>query len=220
MPYRLLLVEDHRILREGIRSLLERQTEFTVVAEAETGRQALEKCKELHPDVALVDFGITDGLDGVETARQILRHCPGVRVAILSAFEDEATVVSTVQAGVHAYIVKQAPFAELVEALRFAARGRSYVSPSASHRLIDRIGRTSVRHPMTSRLTPRERQVFRLIVDGKSNKEIAALLGLGVDTVRGYRKSLMKKLNVSNVAGLIRAALAAGIIENSRASGQ
>jgi DNA-binding NarL/FixJ family response regulator len=214
MSYRVLIVEDHKIMRDGIKALLERSSEFTVVGDAETGTEAIQICIEVHPDIVLMDIGLP-GLNGVDSTAELLRHCPSTRVIMLSMYDDEDSVVSSIRAGARGYVVKQASSAELLDALRAVARGSSYLSPHVSERLLSRIRRgeaeTLGRHPLLAQLTPREFQVLGLIIEGKASKEIAVILNLGVETVRSYRKTMMKKLNVNNVAGLIRVALAAGL---------
>jgi len=215
MSYRVLIVEDHKIMRDGIKALLDRSGEFTVVGDVETGPEAIQICTEIHPDIVLMDIGLP-GLNGVDSTAELLRHCPATRVIMLSMYDAEDSVVSSIRAGARGYVVKQASSAELLEALRTVARGSSYLSPHVSERLLSRIRRgeleTMGRHPLLAQLTPREFQVLGLIIEGKASKEIAVILNLGVETVRSYRKTMMKKLNVNNVAGLIRVALAAGLV--------
>ena len=215
MSYRVLIVEDHKIMRDGIKALLDRSGEFTVVGDVETGPEAIQICTEIRPDIVLMDIGLP-GLNGVDSTAELLRHCPATRVIMLSMYDDEDSVVSSIRAGARGYVVKQASSAELLEALRTVARGSSYLSPHVSERLLSRIRRgeleTMGRHPLLAQLTPREFQVLGLIIEGKASKEIAVILNLGVETVRSYRKTMMKKLNVNNVAGLIRVALAAGLV--------
>jgi DNA-binding NarL/FixJ family response regulator len=214
MSYRVLIVEDHKIMRDGIKALLDRSSEFTVVGDVETGSEAIQICTDLRPDIVLMDIGLP-GLNGVDSTAELLRHCPSTRVIMLSMYDDEDSVVSSIRAGARGYVVKQASSAELLDALRAVARGSSYLSPHVSERLLSRIRRGEVetmsRHPLLAQLTPREFQVLGLIIEGKASKEIAVILNLGVETVRSYRKTMMKKLNVNNVAGLIRVALAAGL---------
>jgi DNA-binding NarL/FixJ family response regulator len=214
MSYRVLIVEDHKIMRDGIKALLDRSTEFTVVGDVETGTEAIQACTELHPDIVLMDIGLV-GLNGVESTSEVLRHSPSSKVIMLSMYDDEDSVVGSIRAGARGYVVKQASSGELLDALRAVARGGSYLSPHISERLLTRIRRgeadTMSRHPLLAQLTPREFQVLGLIVEGKASKEIAVMLDLGVQTVRSYRKTMMKKLNVNNVASLIRVALAAGL---------
>jgi DNA-binding NarL/FixJ family response regulator len=214
MAYTVLLVEDHKIMRDGIRALLDRSGEFTVVGDAESGSEAVQVCTETHPDVVLMDIGLP-GLNGVDTTTELLRQSPGLKIIMLSMYDDEESVVSSIRAGARGYVVKRASAGDLLDALRVVARGGSYLSPHVSEQLLARIRRgdadTASRHPLLSQLTPREFQVLGLIVEGKASKEIAVMLDLGVETVRSYRKTMMKKLNVNNVAGLIRVALAAGL---------
>ncbi|HKS72016.1 MAG TPA: response regulator transcription factor [Terriglobales bacterium] len=214
MPYRLLIVEDHKIMRDGIKSLLEHGAEFTVIAEADTGTEAVRICQEAHPDLVLMDIGLP-GLNGVDTTSELLRRSPSSKVVILSMHDDEESVVTSIRAGARGYVVKHASSADLLEALRTVAHGGSYLSPHVSERLLTRIRRgeeeRDVGHSILASLTPRELQVLRLIVDGKASKEIAVILNIGVETVRGYRKAMMKKLQVNNVASLIRVALSAGL---------
>jgi DNA-binding NarL/FixJ family response regulator len=214
MAYRVLLVEDHKIMRDGIRALLDRSSEFTVVGDVETGPEAVQLCNEARPDVVLMDIGLP-GLNGVDTTAELLRHCPAVKVIMLSMYDDEESVVSSIRAGARGYVVKRASSGDLLDALRAVARDGCYLSPHVSERLLTRIRRgeeeDAGRHPLLAQLTPREFQVLGLIVEGKASKEIAVMLNLGVETVRSYRKTMMKKLNVNNVAGLIRVALAAGM---------
>ena len=202
-------------MRDGIRALLDRGGEFIVAGEAESGTDAIQICTEIHPDVVLMDIGLP-GLNGVEATTELLRNCPNAKVIILSMYDDEESVVSSIRAGARGYVVKRASSGDLLEALRAVARGSSYLSPNVSERLLSRIRRgeeaeTAGRHPLLSHLTPREFQVLGMIVEGKASKEIAVMLSLGVETVRSYRKTMMKKLSVNNVAGLIRVALAAGL---------
>jgi DNA-binding NarL/FixJ family response regulator len=149
-------------------------------------------------------------LNGIQATGEILRHLPDTRIAILSMYDDETSVVQALRAGARAFVLKTASHTELLEALRTVARGGSYLSPSVSDKFLSRVQRGDLaprrQSPLDS-LTPRELQVMRLIAGGKTSKEIAAILGLGVQTIRGYRKDLMRKLNVNNVAALTRIAL-------------
>jgi DNA-binding NarL/FixJ family response regulator len=216
MAYRVLLVEDHKIMRDGIRALLDQSGEFAVVGDAENGSEAVQLCGEARPDVVLMDIGLP-GLNGVDTTTELLRLTPGLKIIMLTMYDDEESVVSSIRAGVRGYVVKRASAGDLLDALRVVARGGSYLSPHVSEQLLARVRRgdadVASRHPLLSHLTPREFQVLSLIVEGKASKEIAVMLDLGVETVRSYRKTMMKKLNVNNVAGLIRVALASGLAD-------
>ena len=214
LSYDILLVDDHKIMRDGIRAILKHNEEFKVVGEAETGADAVQLCKRLLPDIVLMDIGLP-GLNGIEATAEILRHCPETRVIVLSMYDDEHSVVSAIRGGARAFVLKKASDSDLLDALRTVAKGGSYLSPQVSDRLLNRIQRGDLESkPVPSALeglSPRELQVLRLVAEGKTSKEIAVMLDLGVQTVRSYRKTMMKKLNVNNVAGLTQLALGAGL---------
>lgn len=214
MPYDILLVEDHKIVRDGVRTILERSSEFRVVGEVETGTDAVQFCKKSHPDLVLMDIALP-GMNGIEATTEIMRHSPQTRVLILSMYDDESSVLGAIRSGARAFVLKRASSGDLIDALRAVARGGSYLSSEVSDRLLSRIQRgdlqvRSDQAPLEV-LSPREMQVLRLIAEGKTSKDIAVLLDLGLQTIRSYRKTLMKKLGVNNVASLTQMALAAGI---------
>ena len=214
MPYGVLLVEDHRIVREGIRAILERGTEFTVVGETESATEAIQFCKRAGPSVVLMDVELP-GLNGVDATAEILRHSPATKVVILSMHDEEEFVVGALRAGARGFVLKKASLSDLVDALRAVAQGGTYLSPQVSDRLMARIqeGNFNPRPLATAlqALSRRELQVMKLVADGKTSKEIAVLLELGLQTVRSYRKTMMKKLGVNNVAGLTQLALSSGL---------
>src|ERR1039457_1942847 len=215
MALNVILVDDHKIMRDGIKAILRHNEEFHVMAEAEDGSEAIQICKRQRPDIVLMDIGLP-GLNGIETTTELLRLHPGIKVIILSMYDDEHSVVGAIRSGARAFVLKKASDDDLVDALRTVARGGSYLSPQASHRLLHRIQRgdlDSTKPPPSTLdvLSPRELQVLRLVAEGKTSKEIAVLLDLGLQTVRSYRKTMMKKLSVNNVAGLTQLALASGI---------
>lgn len=210
----ILLVDDHKIMRDGIKAILKSCEEFKVVGEAEDGAEAVMQCRRLKPHIALVDINLPK-LNGIDATGEIVRHCPETRVVILSMYDDENSVVSAIRSGARAFVLKQASDGDLLDALRTVAKGGSYLSPQVSDKLLNRIKRGEMddrRMPQALEgLSPRELQVLRLVAEGKTSKEIAVLLDLGLQTVRSYRKTMMKKLGVSNVAGLTQLALAAGL---------
>jgi DNA-binding NarL/FixJ family response regulator len=222
MPYDVLLVDDHKIMRDGIKAILERGGEFRVVGEAEDSTQALALVRRLRPRLVLMDIGMP-GLDGVETTAEILRFDPTISVAILSMFSDQHSVVNAMRAGARAFILKKASDLDLLGALRLVAAGGMYVSPEVSDLLLNRIQKGDMKTRTGSSaldgLSPRELQVLRLVAEGKTSKEIAVLLDLKEQTVRTYRKTMMKKLGVNNIAGLTQLALSHGITPASRAHG-
>jgi NarL family two-component system response regulator LiaR len=214
MPYTVLVVDQHRILRDGIKAILERTAEFQVVGEAEDGAHAVSTCKKLHPDLVLMEIGLP-GMNGIEATTEIVRCCPPTHVMILTSYNDENSVLAAFRAGVRAFLLKKVGSADLLEALRTVSKGGSYLSPEVSDHLLTRIQQGDMDAKqipgLLERLSPREEQVLRLIAGGKTSKDIAIMLDLGLQTVRTYRKTLMKKLAVNNIASLTQAALAAGL---------
>lgn len=214
MPYDILLVDDHKIMRDGIKAILKTGDEFRVAGEAEDGAEAVVLAKKLRPQLVLIDINLPK-LNGIEATGEIVRHCPDTKVIILSMYDDENAVVSAIKGGARAFVLKRASDHDLLDALRTVAKGGSYLSPQVSDRLLNRIKRGDLedRKPSlaTDTLSPRELQVMRLVAEGKTSKEIAVLLDLGLQTVRSYRKTMMKKLGVTNVAELTQLALSTGL---------
>ena len=214
MAKRVLLVDDHKIMRDGIRAILKMHDEFLVIGETDNGAEAVQLVRQLRPDLVLMDIGLP-GLNGIEATTEILRHHSETRIVILSMYDDEHSVVSAIRSGARAFVLKRASDSDLVDALRTVAKGGSYLSPQVSDRLLTRIQKGDLDSKPTPTalegLSPRELQVLRLVAEGKTSKDIAELLALGLQTVRSYRKTMMKKLNVNNVAGLTQVALAAGL---------
>ena len=219
MPYDVLLVDDHKIMRDGLRAILGRDPGFRVVGEAENGADAVQAAKRLRPHVVLMDIGLP-GLSGTESTIEILRAVPECRIIMLSMYDDEHSVVSSIRAGARAFVLKKASDNDLMEALRMVAAGGMYMSPQVSDRLLHRIRLGDLNPdpapPALAQLSPRELQVLRLVSEGKTSKEIAVMLDLREQTVRSYRKTMMRKLNVNNVAGLTQLALASGLTSASR----
>jgi DNA-binding NarL/FixJ family response regulator len=208
----IVLVDDHKLVRDGVKTILERSGDFRVVGEADNGSDAVQLCKKSEPDLVLMDIGLP-GMNGIEATTELLRHCPSVKVVILSMYDDENSVVSAIRSGARAFVLKKASSNDLLDALRTVAKGGSYLSSQVSDRLLTRIQRGDLEpkdKPLEG-LSPRELQVLRLVAEGKTSKDIAVMLDLGLQTVRSYRKTMMKKLGVNNVAGLTQLALAAGL---------
>src|ERR1700722_18028862 len=219
MAFSVLLVDDHKIMRDGIKAILCRGDEFRVVGEAENGPDAVQSVKRHHPDLVLMDIGLP-GLNGVETTVEILRFHPECKIVILSMYDDENSVVSAIRSGARAFILKKASDTDLLEALRMVARGGAYLSPQVSDRLLTRIQKGDLESRAAPSaleiLSPRELQVLRMVAEGKTSKEIALMLDLREQTVRSYRKTMMKKLGVNNVAGLTQLALSTGLTQLPR----
>ncbi len=214
MPSDVLLVEDHRIVRDGVRAMLERAEDFRVVGEVETGTEAVQFCRRNAPDVVVMDLSLPD-LNGMAATEEILRNAPNTKIVILSMHEDDKSVIGAIRAGARGFVLKKASLGDLVDALRAVAKGGSYLSPQVSDKLLSRIQRgdmETAKLPDTlDVLSPRELQVLRMVAEGKTSKDIAGVLNLGLQTVRSYRKTMMKKLGVNNVASLTHLAMAAGL---------
>jgi DNA-binding NarL/FixJ family response regulator len=206
-PVRILLADDHAMVRAGVRLLLSRLPDVEVVGEAGDGARALELIAERHPDVALIDVSMP-GLDGIETARRALRLHPGLRVIMLSMYGDGRYVREALALGAAGYVLKQADEMELQQALDATTRGETYLSPGLS-RDGDAPGESP---PQVAQLTPRQRDVLRLIAEGHSTRDVAARLGVSPKTVETHRALLMRRLGIHNVPGLVRFAIRAGLV--------
>jgi DNA-binding NarL/FixJ family response regulator len=211
---RVVLSDDHALVRQGFRRILEDEPGITVVAEGGNGAQAVELAKAHKPDVVVLDMAMPD-MNGVQAARMILRELPQTRVLILSMYADEQYVRSALDAGVSGYILKSALETDLTRAVRAVAGGQQYLSPELSHVLI-RALREKQDKPEPpdafDQLTQREKQVLQLIAHGKSNKEIAAILTLSVNTVAVHRANLMSTLGVHKAAELVLYAVRKGLV--------
>ncbi len=209
---RVLLAEDHQLVRAGIRKLLESVPGFEVVAEASDGREALRLVRELSPDIVLTDIAMS-GLNGMEATARITRDHPKVRTIVLSMHASEEYVLQALRAGAAGYIVKEAATAELELALRAVANGGSYLSPAISRKVVDEYltNKRADDGPL-DRLTPRQREILQLVAEGKSTREIAAMLHVSVKTVETHRAQLMERLEIYDVPGLVRYAIRVGMI--------
>jgi DNA-binding NarL/FixJ family response regulator len=214
-----LLAEDHMIVREGLRALLDSEKDIEVVGEAENGHQAVEMTRRLSPAVVVMDIAMPL-LNGLEATRQILRIAPTVKVLILSAHSDDAYVEHVMELGAAGYLIKQTAAEVLPKAIREVCKGKTFFSPAISKRLhhhqkqaMDRGEPGAKKGPL--QLTSREVEVLQLVAEGKANKQTADELHISIKTVEKHRQSLMEKLNIHDTAGLTRHAIAAGIIESS-----
>jgi DNA-binding NarL/FixJ family response regulator len=217
-PITVLLAEDHMIVREGLRSLLQAEAGIEVVGEAQTGRQAVQLTKELRPAVVVMDIAMPL-LNGLEATRQILKTVPATKVLILSAHSDDAYVEQVIALGGAGYLLKQTSIEDLSKAIREAYKERKFFSPSIIKRLHNHSqkvpGRKGQPRRRMPRLSSRELEVLQLIAEGKANKQTAAELGISVKTVEKHRQNLMTKLNIHEISGLTRYAIATGIIKTS-----
>jgi DNA-binding NarL/FixJ family response regulator len=210
-----MLVDDHTLIRQGVRVLLEAEADIVVVGEAEDGRHAVEMALDLHPDVVVMDIAMPL-LNGIEATRQILAALPKTRVLVLSAHSDEEYVDRVTALGAAGYVLKQSSLHDLATAIRTAQAGRIYVSPSIVRRPRRRSDGVQAGHgvpAVPARLSTREAEVLQLVAEGKANKQTAAELGISIKTVEKHRNGLMQKLDIHDVAGLVRYAIAVGIIE-------
>ena len=213
-----LLADDHTIVREGFRKMLELETEIEIVGEAQDGRQALAMVKKLKPAVVLMDIAMPL-LNGIEATRQILKDVPATKILMLSAHSDDAYVSAAVESGAMGFLLKQTSAHEVWRAIREIAAGKTFFTASVAkhfNRLNSLLpGRTGKLNAKIAQLTSREMEVLQLIAEGKANKETAAELGIGLKTVEKHREHLMTKLDIHDTAGLTRYAISSGIIESS-----
>ena len=215
---RVLIADDHTILCQGLRVLLEAEPDIAVVAEADTGQEAVQLAKKHSPDVIIMDVAMPT-LNGVEATRQIVKSVPGAKVLALSSYGDDEYVLKMTELGVAGYLLKQTVAAELIKAIREVRKGNAYFSPVISKRLLEHCREAlSGTRPVQERhdqLTSREAEVLQLIAEGRANKQIAGELGISIKTVEKHRQQLMNKLNIHDIAGLTRYAMSKGVIESS-----
>jgi DNA-binding NarL/FixJ family response regulator len=213
-----LLAEDHMIVREGLRKMLELEDDFEIVAEAQDGRRAVALIKKFHPDLVLMDIAMPL-LNGLEATRQALKAVPTTKIIILSAHSDDAYVKNATDSGALGFLLKQTSAHDVCRAIREVQKGKTFFSPSITehfNRLNPQLaGRPGAVNAKMASLTSREMEVLQLIAEGKANKQSAAELGIGIKTVEKHREHLMEKLDIHDTAGLTRYAISAGIIENS-----
>jgi len=212
-----LLAEDHTIVLEGLRSLLDLRKDFEVVGEASTGYEAVALARDLHPDVVVMDIAMPE-LNGFEATKQILLVSPGTRVLALSAHSDDEYVSRMMSVGATGYLMKQNSGQVLVRAIREIARGHSYFSATIAKRMQRAANKARERGDAASvsqrPLTRREAEVLQLVAEGAANKQVASLLGISIKTVEKHRQQLMDKLDIHDTAGLTRHAIATGVIES------
>jgi DNA-binding NarL/FixJ family response regulator len=213
----ILLVDDHTMVRQGLRALIEAEGDMEVVAEAGTGRQAVMMAKKSPPDLIVMDVAMPM-LNGVQATRQIRATVPTSKILALSSYSDDECVQQMVQAGVSGYLIKQTAANDLLRAIREVQRGGMFFSPTIAKQLRQQ-SRDQQRDNLSPRksgeLTPREAEVLQLIAEGFSNKQIAAELAISIKTVEKHRQQVMNKLNIHEIAGLTRYAIAKGLVERS-----
>jgi DNA-binding NarL/FixJ family response regulator len=208
---RVLIADDHTLVRAGFRALLESQN-IEVVAEAANGREAIELTKKHHPNIVLMDIGMP-GLNGIEAASRISKELPFARVLILSMHANEEYVLQALRAGASGYLLKDSGKQELILALNSIMQGKTYLSPEVSKHVIENyVQSVGGKSDPLERLTPRQREILQLIAEGKTNKEIAHVLRIAVKTVDTHRTQLMERLDIHDVAGLVRFAIQMGLV--------
>jgi two-component system, NarL family, response regulator NreC len=207
---RILLADDHAVVRAGFKMILSAQADMEIVGEAGNGREAVESAEELKPDIVVMDVAMPE-LNGIEATRRLAASLPHTRVVALSMHKDSVYVREILRAGARGYLLKDSPAGDLVSAVRAVASGQSYLSPGVSNAVLDDY-RRHVTNPIDL-LTTREREVLQMIAEGKTNKEIAGVLNLSVYTVDAHRGRIMEKLNLHSINELVRFAVRNGLID-------
>ena len=208
---KVLVVDDHAILRDGIRALLSLHDDIEIVGEASEGKEAIEKARELAPDVIVMDIAMP-GMDGLEATRRIRKKSPEVKVLVLTQHDNREYILSAIKAGAAGYVPKRALGSDLVSAIRTVYKGDSFLYPSAAAALIDSYLHQAEEEPY-DRLTAREREILKLIAEGHTSREIAGILFISLKTVLGHRTKIMEKLDLHNRTELIKYAMRKGLIK-------
>ena len=210
---RIVMVDDHDLVREGVRALLEKESDFEILGEAGDGQQAIELAERLEPDVLLLDVNLPGGLGGLEAAEAIRQRRPDVKIIVLTQYENPEYIKRALKIGVSGYLPKRSVSSQLREAIRAVHSGQRYLHPVAAEEVVDLVasGR-SLEEDDWDRLTPRERQVFKLLAEGKTSREIAKYLHISMKTAMTHRSHLMEKLGLHSRAELIRWAIRRQIV--------
>ena len=210
---RIILADDHTLVRAGINSLLKQIPYIKVIAEADNGRKALQLARELEPDIVLMDIAMKE-MNGLESTSRLTKKHPKTKVIILSMYANEDYVLKAFSVGASGYLLKDAAASELETAIKEVSLGKTYISPSISKHLVNAYKNpTNLKEKLYEKLTPRQREVLQLIAEGKSTKEIAFTLNLSVKTVETHRAQLMERLEIYDIPGLVRHAISKGLIE-------
>ena len=218
MPIRILIADDHTIVRQGLARLLEDQPGFQVVGEAYDGRMAIEKAVALNPDVIVMDIGMPL-LNGIEAARRIRKQLPRIKILILSMYSQEHYIHELLETGISGYLLKESSGRDIINAIHAAMKGETFLSPSISKVLVDRylsMRKSSPKEDRYNQLSNREREIFQMIAEGHSTKAISDLLCVSLSTVKTHRRNIMEKLEVSGTAQLIHLGVSLGLVEPDR----
>lgn len=209
------LADDHTIVRQGLAKLLEEESNLQVVGEAENGREAVGKVEELKPDIVLMDIAMPM-LNGIEATRQIRKVCPQTKIIILSMHSHDRYISELFGLGASGYLLKSSTGTDIIKAIHAALKGETYLSPSISHKVIEdyiSLKKKSRQEDLYNRLSNREREVFQMIAEGRSTKEISQILYVSPSTIKTHRSNIMEKLKMDNISQLIQFAIYLGIVE-------
>jgi DNA-binding NarL/FixJ family response regulator len=213
---RILLVDDHTIVRQGLAKVLESEPNFRIVGEARDGREAVFKAENLKPDVVLMDISMQI-LNGIEATRQIKKNCRNTKVVILSMHAHDRFIIELLSIGASGYLLKDSSGSDIIKAINAAMKGDVYLSPSVSRRVVDNFVPTrrkhSSREELYTKLSNREREVFQMLAEGRSTKEISDILCVSISTIKTHRAHIMEKLQIGNLSQLIQFAIELGIVE-------
>ncbi len=210
MPIKIILADDHKIVRQGLRTMLEKESDIEVLGEADDGRMAVRLARELSPQVVIMDVGMPD-LNGIEATRQVLAECPGVKVVALSMHSDRRFVMNMLKAGASGYLLKDSAFEELATAIRMVLTNKIYLSTEIANVVIKDYLQGGGDESVFSVLSPREREVLQLMAEGKSSRQIADHLNISIKTVETHRMQIMHKLEIYSVAELTKYAIREGL---------
>ncbi|RPI11065.1 MAG: DNA-binding response regulator [Zetaproteobacteria bacterium] len=213
-PIRILLADDHRVLRSGLRALLSAQADLDVVGEASDGDEALRLAQTLKPDVLVMDVGMP-GVNGIDATARVRRDLPATKVLILSMHDDQGYLRQALRAGASGYVLKRAADTELLAAIRAAARGEVFLDPGLAKGLVEDVVRPKAQEPVLPTLSDREREVLHLLARGHTNQQVADRLCIGVKSVETYKARLMEKLGLKGRAELVRYALKHGVLKDT-----
>jgi len=214
MSIKIILADDHNMIRDGLQSMIEKETDFRIIGQASNGRQTVQLAQELNPDIVIMDISMPD-LNGIDATRQIKEMNKHVKIIALSVHSETSFVRQMLKAGASGYLVKHSEFKELVEAIRIVARDQLYLSPHISQQLVqDYLKYLPVNESnVFTKLSPREREILQMLAEGKTKQEIADILFLSVKTIDSHRQNIMNKLNISTFSDLVRYAIREGITE-------